>query len=353
MGATVLALFSHAQPLPEESMFARPLAALFAIAVAAAASAYPPSARGEVTAKKSADKVTIKIDGKLFTEYLTKSGSKPILWPVLGPDGAAMTRAYPMEKVPGEATDHIHQRSFWFTHGNVNGIDFWSEGPKAGKQIHREFVRVDGGRRATVVTRNDWVAPDGKKLLEDTRQLTFFPLGDRRVIDFDFTLKATAGAVTFGDTKEGSFGLRVAESMRVEQPRNASPGKGRILNSEGQTDAAAWGKRASWVDYSGPVKDAAGNEQVAGITIFNHPVSFRFPSYWHVRTYGLFAANPFGIHDFEGKGTEQGAGDHTLKPGESIRLKYRVIFHKGPGDEAQLNKAFDEFATESEQASAN
>ncbi|MEX2140570.1 MAG: PmoA family protein [Pirellulales bacterium] len=335
-------------------MLARLLAVMCATAIAATASVYSPPVRAEVTAEKSDDKVTIKIDGKLFTEYLTKSGSKPILWPVIGPTGAPMTRSYPMEKVAGEATDHVHQRSFWFTHGNVNGIDFWSEGAKAGKQNHKEFVRVEGGRQAIVITRNDWVAPDGKKLLQDERQLTFFPLADARVIDFDITLTASADQVTFGDTKEGSFGIRIAETARPDR------GAGRILNSEGQVDDAStvkkpqtWGKRASWVDYSGPVKDAAGKKHVAGITILNHPASFRFPTYWHVRTYGLFAANPFGVHDFEGKSTEEGAGNHTLKQGQTMRLKYRVILHAGLGDAPQFQKMFDAYTARADQASAN
>jgi hypothetical protein len=329
-------------------MFARLPAAFSVITVALVASVVVPSVLGEVTVEKSPDKVTVKIDGKLFTEYLTKSGSKPILWPVLDPNGLPLTRSYPMEKVAGEATDHVHQRSFWFTHGNVNGVDFWSEGAKAGKQNHKEFVRVEGGKQAVIVTRNDWVGPDGKKILEDERRLAFFPQGDRRVVDYDITLTATEGPVTFGDTKEGSFGIRVAESMRVEQPRNAPPGKGRILNSEGHTDAAAWAKRARWVDYSGPVKDADGKEHVVGITILNHPSSFRFPTYWHVRTYGLFAANPFGIHDFEGQRSKEGAGNHTLEQGETIRLRYRVIFHAGPGEAAQIDKAFEDYASPAE-----
>ncbi len=192
-----------------------------ALAMAASAAAFSSAATAEVTVEKSDDQITVKIDGKLFTNYLTNSGGKPILWPIIGPTGTAMTRSYPMEKKPGEATDHVHQRSFWFTHGKVNGVDFWMEGPKAGKQVHKELVRADGGEQAVIVTRNDWVAPDGKKLLADQRRLTFFASGKNRIIDFEITLTASDGPVTFGDTKEGSFGLRVAESMRVEQPSKA------------------------------------------------------------------------------------------------------------------------------------
>jgi hypothetical protein len=325
------------------------LPAVLVLAIALSASARPSFA--EVTAEKSADKVTIKIDGDLFCEYVTDSNGKPIVWPIIGPGGTKMTRDYPMERAPGEQRDHPHQRSFWFTHGDVNGVDFWMEGPKAGKQKHREFVNVESGERAIVVTRNDWIGPDGKKLLQDERRVAFFPNGESRVIDFDIQLTASEGPVVFGDTKEGSFGLRIVESMRVTQPKNAKePGKGHILNSEGQTNGATWGKRASWVAYSGPVKDAHGAEQLAGITIINHPSSFRFPTHWHVRDYGLFAANPFGIHDFENK--ERGAGNHTLEAGQSMSLRYRVIFHKGAPREPELQKAFAEYAGDGKQAAA-
>jgi hypothetical protein len=301
------------------------------------------SARGEVTAEKSDDKVTIKIDGKLFCEYLTNSGGKPIVWPIIGPGGAEMTRSYPMKKKDGEATDHIHHRSLWFTHGDVNGVDFWLEGSRGGKQVHREFVRVEGGDRAVIVTRNDWVSPAKQKVCEDERRLAFFKDGDHRVIDFDIDIKALDEPLVFGDTKEGTFGVRVAESMRVE--RKDPPGVGHIVNSENQTDGATWGKRAAWVDYYGPVQiDGASESTTLGVAILNHPSSFRHPTHWHVRTYGLFAANPFGIHDFEQK--EKGSGNHTVPVGGKLSLRYRVIIHPGDTKAGKIAEAYAKYAAE-------
>ena len=170
----------------------------------------------DVTVEKTDRGAAVKVNGQPFTEYLTRSGSKPILWPVIGPTGARMTRNWPMEEgVTGEADhDHVHQRSLWFTHGSVNGIDFWSEGKGIIEQ--REVVKLESGPPAVIVTRNDWLSPDGSKLiLQDERAMTFGADADSRWIDFDITLKATAGPVVFGDTKEGSFGARVASSMRV------------------------------------------------------------------------------------------------------------------------------------------
>ena len=234
----------------------------------------------------------------------------------------------------GEKKDHPHQRSLWFTHGSINGIDFWAEFKgKTGTTKHREFVKVEGGKVATIVTRNDWLAPDGKKVLEDERTLRFGADGDSRWIDFDITLKASEGPLTFGDTKEGSFGTRVAETMKVDAKLG-----GKIINSQGQTNAAAWGKRADWVDYSGPV-----DGQIVGIAILNHPSSFRFPTHWHVRTYGLFAANPFGPGSFSG--TEK-HDPLTIAQGQTLSLRYRVLLHRGDEKAGKIAEAFAAYAKE-------
>lgn len=292
----------------------------------------------EVKAERQDDKVVLTIDGQPFTEYATKNGPKPIVWPILGPNGKPMTRAFPMARVKGEKADHPHHRSLWFTHGQVNGTDYWTEFSKEknlGKIVHREFVRVESGPKAVVETLNDWNGPTGTKQLEDRRKTTFQVAADgSRIVDFDITLTASEGEVKFGDTKEGTFGVRVPTSLDVNSRRG-----GQIVNAEGLLDTAAWGKASPWVDYHGPLE----NETV-GIAVLNHPSSFRFPTYWHVRDYGLFAANPFGLHDFQGN--DQVDGSHTMAKGESITLRYRVIFHLGDEKTAKVADAFTAYAAE-------
>jgi hypothetical protein len=269
--------------------------------------------------------------GDLWVGYRAQGEPKPYLFPVLGPKGAKLTRAYPMEAVKGEDQDHPHQRSFWFTHGKVNGVDFWSE--EKGHGTIRETAKSFAGGPVLGVLRttNEWLAPDGKKVCDDERVWRFCPSTSReRIIDFDVTVKATVGSVTFGDTKEGAFGVRVASSMDVKRH-----GGGRITNAEGLNDLAAWGKPSAWVDYTGPV---AG--ETMGIAILNHPTSFRFPTTWHVRDYGLFAANPFGWHDF---GRAE-SGEHTIPPGGTMTMRYRVILHQGATAEARIPQAFTTYA---------
>ncbi len=294
----------------------------------------------EITAERSASGAVVKIDGQLFTEYLVHSGTKPILWPIIGPTGKTMTRDYPMRDRPGEVKDHSHQRSLWFAHGNVNGVNFWAEPQSAptsknlGSIQHVKFLNVAGGKPAVIVAQNDWLGPDGKKVCEDQRTLRFDTDGDARWIDFDITVKATDGPATFGDDKEGTFGVRVAQTISVDAKQG-----GKIVNSRQQIDGAAWGQTAPWVDYHGPV-----DGQTVGIAIFNHPSSFRFPTYWHVRTYGLFAANPFGVREFtNGKMT---GGAHMLSPGQCMTLRYRVFLHRGNEQTGKVAEAFAVYSKE-------
>ena len=302
----------------------------------------------KITLEKHDKRVTVNLDGLFFTEYVTDNGPKPILWPIIGPTGAEMTRAYPMKEVAGEKQDHFHHRSLWFTHMEVNGVNFWAEAPTykdpkksasaistLGKTVHRGFKKaevVDG--KAIITAENDWIGPDGKKVLEDQRTITLSADDTSRTIDFDIDLKASEGPVTFGDNKDGTFGVRVPTSMDVTSKLG-----GKITNSEGLTDETAWGKAARWCDYVGPV----GNKTV-GIAILNHPSSFRYPTTWHVRTYGLFCANPFGWHDFDPKSDVN--GEFTLEAGKTMKFRYRVIFHNGDDKQADIEGAFKKYAAE-------
>ncbi|CAN5905960.1 hypothetical protein BH23PLA1_BH23PLA1_22980 [soil metagenome] len=296
-----------------------------------------PEAEAGVRLEATGDDVQVSIGGEPFTVYRTREGTKPYLYPVIGPTGKPMTRAFPMEEVEGEERDHPHQRSFWFTHGDVNGYDFWASdplnrpSPRHGRIVETEKRTVSSGSAVGVLrTCNDWLTGEGEKLCEDERTIRFYDTEEGRIVDFDITIKATNGPVTFGDTKEGTFGIRIASSMDVKRKQG-----GRITNAEGITDGDAWGKASPWVDYTGPI-----DGQTVGVAILNHPESFRHPTTWHVRDYGLFAANPFGYKDF---GQDE-RGDHELAEGESITFRYRVIFHKGDTEEASIPNAYKAYA---------
>lgn len=265
--------------------------------------------------------------------YVFRSGNKPIVYPLTGPSGQSMTRGFPMQDAPeGGSKDHVHQRSLWLTHGEVNGIDFWAEGAKSGVIEHQSVDEAAiENAVATLRTTAHWLGADGKPLLVERRTTRIDLSGPSRIIDFKADLEAVGGDVNFGDTKEGSFGIRVPDSMAVTSKLG-----GTIINDKGQQNEAAWAQPARWVDYSGPV-----DGETAGISVLEHPSSFGHPCRWHVRTYGLFAANPFGVFHFVGGDKTAG---HTLKAGDRLRLYYRVILHNGPAQPDQIQQQWDTFA---------
>ena len=350
-------------------MSQRPLASLLAVVLSACAA----SAADGVKITELPDRLRVEIHGELFTEYFFTGKSHPrvvpeksgpdrptsatvvtnfpkhvYFYPLLGPGGAPMTRNWPMKETAGEEKDHPHHRSLWFSHGAVNGVDFWAETPKSGKIVHDKFLEVKSGEDSGVIrSANKWIAPSGETVLrsENTFRVYARPSSER-LFDFEVTLKAGDRPVVLGDTKEGTMAIRVNESMRgtpAREPgeKKAKAGQGRIAQStgaesSGKGDDKAWGKRADWCDYSGPV-----NGKTLGIAMFDHPSNPRHPTWWHVREYGLFAANPFGIHDFEKK--EVGAGNLTIEPNQSITFKYRFFIHEGDEKQAKVAGRYKEF----------
>ena len=293
----------------------------------------PPEPNVKIT--ETGKNLDIKINGEPFTVYDTTTGpNKPYFYPIFAPGGKRVTRRYPIELVSDEERDHPHHRGMWFTHGEVSGDDYWSEAATAAATYNRSFEEIISGPvYGYFRARTDWIGNDGKKDAEDTREVWIYNVKNGRIIDIDTTVRATTGPVVFGDTKEGAFGIRLPDTMRVKG------GGGHIENSKGVKDADTWGKRAEWVDYYGPVEG-----QTVGVAILDHPLNLRHPTYWHVRDYGLFAVNPFGIHDFE-KGQTKGVGDFTIPNGGLQIFRYRVFLHRGTTSEANLPAAWAAYSS--------
>jgi len=284
------------------------------------------------------EKVTVEINGKLFTEYQFKDAQRPYFYPVIGPTGVPVNRHWPMGDGPDEAHDHPHHKSLWYTHGDVNGVDFWADGNSKGRVVHDKFLEISSGRDVGVIKQqNKWVTADGKIVCTDTRTHRFYNRPEGQCMDLDVTIHASQGKVTMGDTKEGSMAIRLTPTMRLK----GKVGQGHIINSEGLTDGKTWGKRAAWSDYYGPVE---GN--VVGVAIFDHPKNPKHPTWWHVRDYGLFAANPFGVHNFESK--PAGTGNIEIPAGESLTWRYRFYFHKGDEKQGKVAEHYRAYVAETQ-----
>lgn len=296
--------------------------------------ALPLAAQVKVTPSKSS--IAVDIDGKPFTTFFIGTETpKPYLHPLRTASGKIVTRMYPVENIPGESKDHPHHRGLWYTHGDVNGFDFWSNEPgqkgKKGKVVLSKVVETKSGKTGVIKAVFDWIDGDGKKLLVETRTMTFYRDPALRVIDFDIQLKGIAAA-KFGDTKEGFFAIRLA--TQLEEAKHT----GKMTDSEGRVgEKNVWGKRAAWVDYAGEL-----DGEKVGIAIFDHPKNPRYPTYWHARGYGLFAANIFGVHDFERDKTKDGS--MTLEPGQTWHFIYRVVIHPGDTASANIGALYQKFA---------
>ncbi len=299
-----------------------------------------------VTFARQSDRVRIEIGGKHFSDYIHAGWPKPCLYPILDADGTSYTRDFPFKKNPAEVPDHDWHRGVWFAHGAVNGHDLWREIPekKTGRIVLDAILETQGGPTGLLRVRQLWQTSDGKTLLTDETTLRISRTSAGTLLDYEVTLRATHGAVTLGDTEEGTMAIRVNETLRVTHGKNPAkrPGTGTLVNSAGDSGIPAWGKRAAWASYSGPLSDG----RVIGIALLEHPQNFRHPTWWHARDYGLLSANPFGKHDFEKLKDQPSAGDHVIPAGGSLTLRYRLVFHRGDTASAQISNLFAAYAAE-------
>jgi hypothetical protein len=295
---------------------------------------------------KDPGRFRLELGGQDVTTYYTsKDLSKPFFFPLLAPNGVAVTRAWPIENAGAVSHDHIHQKSAWFAHGEVSldsggnetarPIDFWAEAPGHGSIVLTEPVpAVSAG---PLKFRYEWRGADGTPVLAERRTISAYSVAEGRLIVVDIDLKADFGPVTFGDTKEGAFAVRVHDQLRVGE-KGKSNSKSRITNAEGVTgEKACWGRPSNWCDYSGEV-----DGKPAGIAIFDDPAN-RPRASWHVRDYGLMAANPFGRAK-SGFPAMHGRTDLVrLKKDEHLRLRYAIFLHAGDAADGHVADGFSRF----------
>ncbi|HOV21903.1 MAG TPA: PmoA family protein [bacterium] len=279
------------------------------------------------------EEVNVFINEELFTTYhYSEKVTRPFLNPVIGPDGKSVVRP-PASEGNTENFDHIHHRGILVAHGDVNGTDNWSEEEGHGKTIHKKFISlISGPVFGKIHSLSDWVNNKGNKILQEERIITIYNLPKNiRIIDHKIILKATEGEVVFKDTKEsGLLSIRVYPSMEV---RNG----GTMKNSYGAIgEEECWGKRANWCDYYGKI-----DETSCGISVFDFTENLRYPTYWHIRDYGLFTANFFGISDFSGD--KRKSGTYILPAYQDLKLLHRIYIHSGTTEEGKVKEMYLNF----------
>jgi hypothetical protein len=340
------------------------MAGSFMLVAAMTFSGFRKEKRFAITANEVQKRVDITVDGKPFTSYIYPDElMKPVLYPLRTAKGTLVTRGWPMDPRPGERVDHPHHVGMWFNYGNVNGLDFWNNSTAIPAEKKTGFGTIrhvavnkmiaDDHKAELEVTMN-WQKPDGASLLiQDTRYI-FTKEGEQLAIELITRLTSLKEDVSFADNKEGLIGIRVAREL--EHP-STEPQKftdvngiptdvaklnnggvtGKYRSSKGIEGDNVWSTRGKWVNLNGQI----GNEQIS-LVILDHPKNVGYPTYWHARGYGLFAANPLGQKEFS-KGKE--TLNYKLKAGQSVVFKYKVLIHSGSNlSDNEANRRFKAFA---------
>jgi hypothetical protein len=270
----------------------------------------------------------IVVGGRKVTNlYWDEEWDKPFLYPIQTVSGKVLSRGWPIEPRDGDSTDHTWHRGIWYGHGDISGVDLWREQgrEKTGRLIARSAPKV---QPSGVSIDLDIVPPSGKAMGSIQEGYRFTDLGQLRFVDATITVHANAGqALTFGDTDDGGFGIRLSEVFRED--RGAT-----LRNSDGMTGTKnIWGKPAKWVDYSAKV-----DGEPAGVAMFDHPKNLRYPTRWHARGYSLNSANPFALKSFTKDAVADGR--YTLDPGWKLVLRYRVVIYEGTPDLERLHAEY-------------
>ena len=316
-----------------------------------------------ITKEDGKKKINVLVGQKLFTSFLYPDTlEKPVLYPIYTSNGTMVTRGFPLQPRAGDLTDHPHHIGLWFNYENVNGLDFWnnSYAIPADKKHSYGWIKTDsiietsGGNKGVLAYHANWTNQANDVLLEETTRFEFSGDSHLRIIDRLTTLKANTD-VRFTDAKDGMLGLRVAHELQIPSTADQkftddkgnitvvkkstdSIANGNYITSEGKEGDSAWSTRAVWCKLYAHM----GNDSVS-IAIIDHPSNTNYPTFWHARGYGLFAANPLGEKIFTNGKSEKNL---QLKKGETIRFYYRVIIQedKETISAQQLDKLANEFA---------
>jgi Methane oxygenase PmoA len=311
-----------------------------------------------VIVKSMEQRVEIVADGKPFTSLIFPSDDvlkKFSLFPIYTPNGTAITRGYPILPKAGERVDHPHHVGAWLNYESVNGFDFWNNSTaikdrsKYGTIKNTKIVKAkSGSKKGELVVVADWITADAKgaKVLKEKTNFTFQKKNGIYIIDRTTTLTAQKDTVLFKDVKDGFFAIRVARELehpsdkadsfvdasgivtKVDKLDNSNI-TGKYRTSTGSEGEAVWGTRAPWCNLTGNI-----NGEDISVCIIDHPKNVNFPTYWHARGYGLFAANPLGEKVFSNGKKELNL---TLAPKKSVTFRYRTVIASSKLTDAEIN----------------
>jgi hypothetical protein len=278
-------------------------------------------AQSQITAAHIGDKIEIRIDGNLMTNYILSEHEKyPFFYPVNGPSKASVTSM--------RNANYPHHSSLFFGCDCVNGGNYWQEGLERGQIVPlRADIKETGGDKVVIENENIWKRPGAMAPIKDFRVITV-TASSKDIFQIDFSIEMEMLMdVTIQKTNHSLFSGRMDPDLAVTND-------GIMINAEGETsEQGTFGKRSAWMDYYG---ERMG--KIEGMAILQHPSNDWYPAPWFTRDYGFFSPTPMFWPE-----NEETTG---LKKGEKIKLRYRVLVHSGDHQQADIAGHFEKYKTE-------
>jgi len=229
--------------------------------------------------------------------------------PLWTPSGRAVTQDFP--------ADHLHHRGLWFSWVVANQGDvkanFWEFWQGRGQTLNKGLTADAGPAFARLVVRNECVS-GGKTLLRETLTCRAYPRPtDVWLVDLEVKHEAVGGDVVLGKKHYGGLGYRGLDAW------NGKDAPIDVLTSEGAKGRSGNFKPARWFDFTGKLPD----DGWGGLMVIEHPDNPRYPNRLRVHPSMPFVST-----------TLPQTADYTIKQGEPLVLRYRLVLHDGRPDKA-------------------
>lgn len=275
-----------------------------------------------LTAYQEGPQIWVRWNNEILTSYRAHPTQKyPYFYPLTGPlSGLSLTTEsslpWPHHRSMLFACDRVNRGNYW--QGPVTMGQIVSQGPQLG-QVTSETVEILDECR--------WAPPGGEVVLSDRRRFVVSLVTPNiRWIDADITWQAEKD-VTIEKTNHSLFAVRAA-------PDITPLGGGQLVNAEGLSgEKETFGKPSAWCCYWGE-RQKAKSGTIEGIALFDHPANPWAPTPWFTRDYGFISPTPFYFIE----------KSWSLAAGQSVRLRYRVVFFGGEPSEVQLARIYEEWS---------
>ncbi|MFK7848107.1 MAG: PVC-type heme-binding CxxCH protein [Rhodothermales bacterium] len=274
----------------------------------------------ELTIKQDAEAGTISVYREGTADpILTQnalSEHRPYLHPIMSPDGESVVTEYS----PGH---HKHQTGLYWGFTRVNGRDYFHNPEGDYWRLVSAEVLVEQGPAVKWKTVYDMLDEAGETVMQEAQIWEMSEENNNYVLDLVWQGTA-AQDVTIGEYDYGGLFLRMPWTEGIN---------GEAVNAARQRNQFAEGKRAMWLNVGMQIE---GRQDMAHVTIFDHPDNAGFPQPWRVD--GQLGVGPVRAR----------MGDWQIAPGETEEIKHRMLVYTGEHDDVVLRDIFTAYSGQGE-----